>query len=289
MTLLIQKQPTNGYSTIANRDADTDTTATVPRVITRRSTWTTVRSWSGVIVIVAGMTMLVAGGAVWLRDSGSSYTTATEGLVVGTQGNFPCVPATGTFGGFSTTSSIEDYPFETCYQFDQLETYCWTQSYYSKPSDESAFSKKKNGSYFRCVPDGGGNAWHAISIRVTHGLSCGRPCQGQHPLDTCFTAGGYGQDAYFKGKSDNTWAGKYKPFQTCYQYADMTKYCWSNSYPRSTKHDITPTTIWYECHPKPKHGQWHDIDPKYVNTPGVDPNTNPKRCGPPCDEMYPDD
>ena len=118
MTLLIQKQPTNGYSTIVNGDTDTDT-ATVPRVITRRSTWTTVRSRSGAIAIVAGMLLLVVGGVVWMTpDGGSSNPTAAGDLVVATiedtldtayyNGDDPtvrCFPATGNFQLTSTTST----------------------------------------------------------------------------------------------------------------------------------------------------------------------------------------
>ena len=67
MTMLITKQfTTNGYNTIATGDADPETTATVPDVTARRSTWTT--------TMFAGMLMLSAGGAVWrMQDVGSSY------------------------------------------------------------------------------------------------------------------------------------------------------------------------------------------------------------------------
>ena len=171
---MIQKQPTNGYSTIANRDADTDTTATVPRVITRRSTWTTVRSWSGVIVIVAGMTMLVAGGAVWLRDSGSSYTTATEGLVVGTQGNSPCVPATGNFQLTSTTTTWgESHPLETCYyNGDNPAVRCWTKSYYYHDKDFGVLE-----GWHQCIPNG---KWYGVGDTKLPINYCPTPCQGQH-------------------------------------------------------------------------------------------------------------
>ena len=112
MTLLIQKQPTNGYSTIADGDEETDNTS-VPR---------TVRSWSGVVTIVAGLLLLVAGGAVWMKpDDGASYTTAAGGLVVATLADTPCLPASDTFSGISETdfgwfSAGQKYPFETCYQ-----------------------------------------------------------------------------------------------------------------------------------------------------------------------------
>ena len=69
----------------------------------------------------------------------------------------------------------ESYYFETCNQFDKLETYCWTK----------AFQNGAGGDYARCIPNGGGNAWpDVISAEyvnpVTHPNSCGTPCQGQH-------------------------------------------------------------------------------------------------------------
>ena len=87
------------------------------------------------------------------------------------------------------------------------------------------------------------------------------------------------------------WSGRTDPFETCYQFRDTDIYCWSHSYYDSWGTD------WFECIPRPQYENevaglgtpshvWHDIDPKYVNTPGVDPNINPKRCGPPCQDMY---
>lgn len=117
MHFFIKKQPpTTGYTTIADGDADTDT-ATVLRVITHRSTLTIVQSWSGVVAIVAGM-MLVAGGAVWMRDGLSYMTAVAEVLVVVSS---QCVPASGVFGGISTTNVFvivgQRDPLETCYQY----------------------------------------------------------------------------------------------------------------------------------------------------------------------------
>ena len=156
MNFVIKKQHTNGYNTIADGDDDTDTSNVLPRVTAFRSTLTTVRSWSGVVVIVvAGMMMLVAGSAVWMQDGGSSYTTTAKGLVVGTQGNIPCLPATGTFNGISFWSNWSDgYPFETCYQHGYDQFYCWSKSYYR---DHPPFGS----GYFECSPKPKGE-WHVI-------------------------------------------------------------------------------------------------------------------------------
>ena len=82
----------------------------------------------------------------------------------------------------------------------------------------------------------------------------------------------------FGGVSTTTFFGKDNPFQTCYQYGDDKKYCWSNSTPRSTCNYYGCDTSWYECRPKPKHGEWDDVNPKYV--------VPYKTCGPACTDMY---
>ena len=87
-----------------------------------------------------------------------------------------CLPAGGTFRGNSTTTWWgKEGNFETCYQYNDLATYCWTKSF----QDED-----KLYGYFQCVPIGGGKAWHAIDAKfvnpVTQPDSCGSPCQGQH-------------------------------------------------------------------------------------------------------------
>ena len=103
------------------------------------------------VAILAGM--MLAGGAVWRRpEVGSSSTpTAAEGLVVATPLSVEeeeeedydydygtvCVPAASgaTFGGVSTTPEFDavgpEAPFETCFQFGNEATYCWTNSYYN--------------------------------------------------------------------------------------------------------------------------------------------------------------
>jgi hypothetical protein len=48
--------------------------------------------------------LVVAGGAIWMPDQGRTTTVTAEGLVVAYAPN-NCVPATGTFGGVSTTDS----------------------------------------------------------------------------------------------------------------------------------------------------------------------------------------
>lgn len=178
MHFFIKKQlPTTGYTTIADGDADTNT-ATVLRVITHRSTLTIVRSWSGVVAIVAGM-MLVADGAVWMRDGLSYMTAVAEVLVVVSS---QCVPASGVFGGISTTNVFvivgQRDPLETCYQYGEEAEYCWTKFYYSS---------KGTGGWFNCYPDPSGGQWNSIHQDdmkyvnpVTHSYLCGLPCQSRH-------------------------------------------------------------------------------------------------------------
>ena len=141
---------------------DEDVTA-IPVVTTitpsTTTTRTTVRSLGMVDAIVAGMTMLmVAGGAVWMmQDAGSSYDPSSGSLFETEEGGitlfnpkdddlkevddfYPlddgyipdnrCLPATGKFRGYSTTTQVgEGYPFDTCYQLGKEATYCWTRSY----------------------------------------------------------------------------------------------------------------------------------------------------------------
>ena len=145
------------------------------------------------VASVLGMIMMlvVAGGTVLRRDG---EIAAAEGLVVatavadpkGSDGYMaPCVPAGGTFGGVSTTSSDESYAFETCFQFGNHHTYCWTKSYLY--DDDDGFGDSGNGPNFApCAPKG--DAWQAINADyvITPGVDpktnpkrCGTPCQGQ--------------------------------------------------------------------------------------------------------------
>ena len=75
MTLLKPQQKTSRYNTISDAIADDGTAAVVHRSL----------MWMGMIIaFVAGM-MVTAGGAVWMQDESSSYTTTAEGLVIATE------------------------------------------------------------------------------------------------------------------------------------------------------------------------------------------------------------
>ena len=108
------------------------------------------------------------------RAEDGSLTTDVEGLVVATRGKVePCLTAKGAFGGVSKFGSDGSYffAFETCYQFNDETTYCWTKSY-----------SQSGGCYNYCLPNGDG--WQAIDAEyvnpVTTPNSCGTPCHDQH-------------------------------------------------------------------------------------------------------------
>ena len=89
----------------------------------------------------------------------------------------PCLPAGGTFNGISKDAFFRTHqPYNTCFQFNDDVTYCWTKSYYQPDIDGSQWT------YATCAPDG--DAWHYISAEyvkpVTQPNSCGKPCQNQH-------------------------------------------------------------------------------------------------------------
>ena len=155
-------------------------TADVPLVTTiLPPTSTTTMSYHSkwmMIAIVAGMMMLMLGSTLLLQDG----ETAAEGLVVGElQENGPdgsclAAPTDATFGGTSITVNREQQsavPFETCYQYHNFDTYCWSKSYYIDAGLYRA--------WYECVPDGEG--WHTVDPKyvnpVTHPYSCGLPCQ----------------------------------------------------------------------------------------------------------------
>ena len=87
-------------------------------------------------------------------------------------------------------------PFETCYQFWDEETYCWTKSfYYNDMSSDSEDGDGGNVGYFQCVPNGGGEGWHEVDppclvevyfVSVVRSPSCGPPCHGQHEDNDTF-------------------------------------------------------------------------------------------------------
>ena len=195
MTMLITKPPTtNGYNTIATGDANPDSTATVPHVTARRSTWTT---------MFAGMLMLSAGGTVWRMqdvDTPNRTTPAAAGLVqssgsvqteevprhdvFGPRGGLvvaaPIVeqcfaaPSTAKFSGVSiapfTGEIYLSHPFETCWKRLDHPGYCWSRSVCYDCGTDCCFG---------CYPmDGGkGSSWLPIrTAEVKNGL-CGQPCQ----------------------------------------------------------------------------------------------------------------
>ena len=59
------------------------------------------------------------------------------------------------------------------------------------------------------------------------------------------------------------WGGRGYAFETCYQLGNEEKYCWSKSW-----YGEGEFIQWFQCVPKPINGAWHDLDPKYVLTPG---------------------
>ena len=141
--------------------------------------------WNRVAIVAFVMIMMLvvlAGGTVLLLQEGES--AAAEGLVVALQPSAPCLPAGGTFGGVSTITDNggDGVAFETCFQFRNDFTYCWTKSY-------SWYENLDSGNSL-CAPNG--DAWYAISANYvntpgvdpnTNPKQCGTPCQGQHRED----------------------------------------------------------------------------------------------------------
>ena len=54
----------------------------------------------------------------------------------------------------SHARTSETYAFETCCQYDGEATYYWTKPYQAGVGEDD---------YARCVPNGGGSTWYAIS------------------------------------------------------------------------------------------------------------------------------
>ena len=80
--------------TSIDEDETVDASVVVTTLLQPTSTTTSIHRSKLLVASVAG-TMLVAG--VVLMQDGSSYTTAPEGLVVGTERITQCFPATDTY------------------------------------------------------------------------------------------------------------------------------------------------------------------------------------------------
>jgi len=121
----------------------------------------------------------------------------------------------------------------------------------------------------------GGTVWMRTGATTAEGLVV-----ATHGRDQCDAPL---MDATFGGVSKTTLFGYDDPFQTCYQYGNEKKYCWSYSY--STLGTIFIPSLSFQCKPKGGKvrgllamGQWDDSDPKYV--------VPYKTCGPPCQDMF---
>ena len=81
-------------------------------------------------------------------------------------GDWPCLPATNTFGGVSGTNYgctiiSNSNPFQTCYQYGDEDKYCWSNSYWSSYNN-GWYECQPNG-FTGCNDDGSAEAgWHAI-------------------------------------------------------------------------------------------------------------------------------
>ena len=170
-------------------------------------------------------------------------------------------PSTADAASHPTPAPVYDPSHDFCFQ-DQDNTwkYCWY------PNDR--------------LPDGnwkgeGGHAYNDcgdLCTDVADDPSGNGPC-----LPPTNTFGGVSLTNY-------AWAFiNSNPFQTCYQYGDEDKYCWSNSYWESKLAPKLPG--WLECQPKGYTGDdkegWHAIKQKnmrYVNPPPQSPG-DPYTCG----------
>ena len=96
----------------------------------------------------------------------------------------------------------------------------------------------------------------------------------------CHPAGGT-----FNGYS-NIFTSQSDPFETCFQYGDEAKYCWTKSYRciYRKKDNMLPfpwlESIHYPCIPNGDDA-WHSIDTKNIN-----PVTDPNSCWMPCPEVH---
>ena len=96
----------------------------------------------------------------------------------------------------------------------------------------------------------------------------------------CHPAGGT-----FNGYS-NIFTSQSDPFETCFQYGDEAKYCWTKSYRciYRKEDNMLPflwlKSIYYPCIPNGDDA-WHSIDAKNIN-----PVTDPNSCGMPCPAVH---
>ena len=103
-----------------------------------------------------------------------------------------------------------------------------------------------------------------VSTAATHEGPCLVP-----PAGTAFTP-----------DNSRTYGCRKDPFETCYQYRNEAKYCWSKSYWSDYM------GAFCRCAPIPynpaggNRQNWDSVDPKYVN-----PVTTPTTCGEPCTTM----
>ena len=207
MNCFIQKQHTSGYTSIPDDttttddddDDDNDTAVPLGTTILPPTTTSIHRSkW----MVAIGMMMFMAYGVVLMQDgsflydhaSGSLNTAAEDDgmenededdeLLLLESNTFdddsigsPCLPATDTFDGISTTTRAgKNDPFETCYQLANHPFYCWSKSH---SAGELPLQ------WYECVPiDENPNPharWHSVDPKytnpVTHPYSCGDPCQ----------------------------------------------------------------------------------------------------------------
>ena len=144
--------------------------------------------------------------------------------------------------------------------------------------------QENSGMLLRFSTNGGVTFYNQQDPRKTVLLDSSCP---QRKLDVRDPGACHPASGAFGGVSTTTSIGKNSAFETCYQLAEEVKYCWTKSY-KSPGCTLNPYEEnddgFYQC--APNGAAWHDLDPQYVNTPGVDPETNPKRCGPPCQGQH---
>ena len=294
MNLFQKQQTTIGYNTIAD---GVDEDATVVPLVPPKSIHSRTKTndhgygkmktgyWGPIIVTVTVFLTLLLGCSMYVggpSDCGSldhSVGTIVDGTAMSAS---PCVPATGTFVQNHCDTFFLNCvnPFDTCWQFNDDRTYCWTQSQYS----ENCY-----GNYCACIPVGA--AWNEIDAKyvnpVTQPNSCGPPCQEVYgPMDPtpaptpkpdpdapCIPG-----DGPFSGNSYTGWQRQAYPFETCFQLGNAATYCWTKSYFSTQKHWNSSGNY---CRCVPNGAGWNIISAEYVN-----PVTQPNSCGTPCLEIH---